>query len=433
MSDLISQFVERYRREFDYYELAAKLVHAQLESALSSSGIRAMVTYRAKRPERLDVKLRQRDRDKQRYTSEEQIYEDIVDLAGVRVALYFPGSEEEVDKAVRANFEISGKAKRFPVDEGKRPRPFNKRFDGYRAQHYRVRLREGDLQDPQKRYAKALVEIQVASVLMHAWSEVEHDLIYKPLQGTLSDDEYAILDELNGLVMAGEIALERLQRASEVRVTKEGAAFESHYDLAAYLLKYIGPILKTKDNESALGHVDLLYELLRRLDLNTQEAIKGLITSLHADVEKRSISDQIIDLVLAADASRYSVYAEIRGKREIEPTAAANRSAQARADGVLGAFLQEWIELEKLALERGGSSGLDGDAAARIAVIRLSNLSDQDKRELERIRALRNKTVHGRGVPDWADIREATKSLKRIVRKLRPEGQPAADAKPVQP
>ena len=48
---------------------------------------------------------------------------------------------------------------------------------------------------------------------MHAWSEVEHDLIYKPMQGTLSEEELAILDELNGLVLTGEIALERLQAA----------------------------------------------------------------------------------------------------------------------------------------------------------------------------------------------------------------------------
>ncbi len=41
---------------------------------------------------------------------------------------------------------------------------------------------------------------------MHAWSEVEHDLTYKPMQGTLSEEELSILDELNGLVLAGEIA-----------------------------------------------------------------------------------------------------------------------------------------------------------------------------------------------------------------------------------
>jgi ppGpp synthetase/RelA/SpoT-type nucleotidyltranferase len=37
-----------------------------------------------------------------------------------------------------------------------------------------------------------MVEIQVASVLMHAWAEVEHDLVYKPVdQEPLSDAELA--------------------------------------------------------------------------------------------------------------------------------------------------------------------------------------------------------------------------------------------------
>jgi ppGpp synthetase/RelA/SpoT-type nucleotidyltranferase len=65
---------------------------------------------------------------------------------------------------------------------------------------------------------------------MHAWSEVEHDLVYKPLQGSLSEDEYAILDELNGLVLAGEIALERLQRAGESRVSTSGREYRSNLD-----------------------------------------------------------------------------------------------------------------------------------------------------------------------------------------------------------
>lgn len=60
---------------------------------------------------------------------------------------------------------------------------------------------------------------------MHAWSEVEHDLIYKPLQGTLSKEELAILDELNGLVLAGEIALERLQAAGNERDPQQKCCF----------------------------------------------------------------------------------------------------------------------------------------------------------------------------------------------------------------
>ena len=66
---------------------------------------------------------------------------------------------------------------------------------------------------------------KVASVLMHAWSEVEHDLVYKPMQGTLSEEELAILDELNGLVLTGEIALERLQAAGNERIQNSKATF----------------------------------------------------------------------------------------------------------------------------------------------------------------------------------------------------------------
>ena len=193
--DLIDRFIEQYRREFDFFDQAARLAHGQLDSALASSGIQAMVTYRAKRPDRLEQKLRQRDKSKN-YANVQDIYEDIVDFAGVRVALYFPGARAEVDKVIQANFDIDGEPKKFP-QESSTP-TYEKRFSGYWATHYRVRLRNHYLQEPQKRYSDAAIEIQVASVLMHAWSEVEHDLVYKPLQGSLSEDEYAILDELNG-------------------------------------------------------------------------------------------------------------------------------------------------------------------------------------------------------------------------------------------
>ena len=119
--------------------------------------------------------------------------------AGVRVALYFPGERDEVDKLVKELLVRLEPPKQFPAG----PRVgYSKRFAGYCATHYRVQLRDSSLSEAQKRYAEARVEYQVASVLMHAWAEVEHDLAYKPLEGRLSVEEYAILDELNGLVMA---------------------------------------------------------------------------------------------------------------------------------------------------------------------------------------------------------------------------------------
>uniref|UniRef100_A0A914YW84 RelA/SpoT domain-containing protein n=1 Tax=Panagrolaimus superbus TaxID=310955 RepID=A0A914YW84_9BILA len=123
-------------------------------------------------------------------------------------------------------------------------------------------MSDSTLNESQKRYSEAKVEIQVASVLMHAWSEVEHDLVYKPLQGALSEEEYAILDELNGLVLSGEIALERLQRAGELRASTRGREFTNHYDLAASLLDLARIHLSVGDvTQAAMGRVDVLFEL----------------------------------------------------------------------------------------------------------------------------------------------------------------------------
>ena len=50
--DLVSQFIENYKKKIPFYESAGRLAAAQLESILQSAGIRAMVTSRAKNPDR---------------------------------------------------------------------------------------------------------------------------------------------------------------------------------------------------------------------------------------------------------------------------------------------------------------------------------------------------------------------------------------------
>ena len=94
--ELINQFIEDYKSKFNYYDMAARLGAKLLEEALRSSGIRAMVTSRAKNPSRLKVKVEQRSRKRGVfYQTLAEIYEDIADLSGVRVSLYFPGDREK--------------------------------------------------------------------------------------------------------------------------------------------------------------------------------------------------------------------------------------------------------------------------------------------------------------------------------------------------
>lgn len=413
--DVIDRFMTKYRREYDFYDQAATLVSQQLDSALTSSGVRSIVTHRAKRPERLLQKLRQRARTR-RYKQTADIYSDIVDFAGVRVALYFPAARVEVDKIIRSEFDLVDEPKIFPADSTP---SYQKRFSGYWATHYRVRLREEGLLDGQKRYSEARVEVQVASVLMHAWSEVEHDLVYKPLQGQLSEDEYAILDELNGLVLAGEIALERLQRAIQARVARDGTPFQNHYELAAFLLKAAEPLLKDGANESAIGRVDALFELLRRLSLNTPERLISYISMLHGDTEHRSIADQIVDHVVGTDESRYMLYAEMRGQYDHSDALSAGDRRRSMQQAI-GAFLHEWIALERKLKEAQRAQGMEGEEvlAGRRTLERLFGLDPETRREIDRIRTIRNNVVHTGTDVDMETLREATATVRRILTHL---------------
>src|SRR5208337_4897781 len=287
-----------------------------VDGSLQAAGIRSIVTSRAKAVSRLETKVKQRNKTAN-YASVDEIVNDIPDLGGVRVALYFPAEREQVDKLIKELFLPVQPPKEFP--SGSKP-TYKKRFSGYWATHYRVQLKEQSLTEIQKRYASARIEIQVASVLMHAWSEVEHDLVYKPLEGALSEEEYAILDELNGLVMAGEIGLERLQKAGEARVAAADRSFLNHYDLAAHILNRTTAKLNSPLNDSALGRIDLLFELLEELHLTTPGQIEPYLDSLHADTERRPIAEQIIDRLLAEDESRYKLYENIRSRYQKSPS-----------------------------------------------------------------------------------------------------------------
>lgn len=415
---LIEDFIARYRKEYDFYDQAARLVAQTLDANLQAAGIRSIVTSRAKSVRRLEDKVRQREADSP-YALVDDIYKDIVDLSGVRVALYFPGERVQVDGTIKSLFLVEGTPKEFPASS-KEP-SYAKRFSGYWATHYRVHLRETAMSDAQKRYSEARVEIQVASVLMHAWAEVEHDLVYKPLQGNLSEDEYAILDELNGLVMAGEVALERLQRAGEARVAAGGRAFSNHYDLAAYLVDSAKTILKEPAGDTALGRIDLLFELLKELRLATPNSLRPYVDALHGDTERRPLAEQIIDQVLAEDAERYELYENIRA-RQPAFGGVTRETLEPDLHEAMGFFLTQWISFERMIRKWTNRAKLPDNVRPMFPtgrVLEKLGVTREQRHELEWIRRMRNQVVHGIEIPEPARLREAGEQIQAIAERLR--------------
>jgi ppGpp synthetase/RelA/SpoT-type nucleotidyltranferase len=416
---LIEDFIKHYIREYDFYHEVARLCAQQCESLLDQGGIPAIVTSRAKKPDSLERKLRERAKRKA-YNDIDQIHDDIVDLAGVRIALYFPGDRDKIDSIIRSNFDVA-RTKQFPDKSKQAP---EKRFSGYWAMHYRLHLKASFLTPAQSRYLDARIEIQVASVLMHGWAEVEHDLGYKALTGQLSEVEKAILDQLNGLVLAGEIALEQLQNALELRIKGSRAKFKNRFALALYLYESISSRSKAVPDESTMGRVNILYYMLEKANLNTPEKLAPLIKALDADIERRPIADQLIDQILSSNPDLYKDYSEIRNQ-EISRTLYFGDRQNTRSEEesqAFGFFMLQWITLERL-IRRISNMRRPNQAGFRAINLRsLQELRVFDERtlyEIDRIRQFRNYLVHGVEIPDADTLFRAGAELKAIIDTLR--------------
>jgi len=398
---VIEDFVNQYKKEYDYFDTVSNMVAKKIEEALYASGIKAIVSSRAKNPDHLLEKLRQRnEKRKPPYKNFDEIYNDICDLSGVRVALYFPSDRNKVDKIIEKLFSPSIQQKIFPSD-AKTP-SYEKRFSGYWAQHYRVQLQDKDLHDDQKRYSQAKTEIQVASLLMHAWAEVEHDLVYKPLSGKLSEEEYAILDELNGLVMAGEIALERLQVAGEKRVLEQ-KEINDPYELSSFLSNKFNKNIK--DNNIPLGNMNLLYELLKNsysASIPTNSPyLKNLLDS---NINQSAISDQMIDNYILGNSSRYKILSELKSNPYRE-----NKIYNSYFDD----FINQWVKIETLIIEK--SKILNPNFKNVFSQNNLEKLfSKNEVEQICRLRRIRDRIIHENESLSLPEMKMLVEDAKRL-------------------
>lgn len=165
---ILSEYTIAQKNHQDFARTLAGLI----ENLLGIAGIQVhSVSYRTKTLDSLSEKLSRPEKTYSRLT-------DITDLSGVRITTYF---SEDVDLAaavLRAELEIDEQAS---VD--KRVFTDPTRF-GYRSLHYVASLTEARSSLVEySTFATLKCEIQVRSVLQHAWAEIEHDLGYKSAAG----------------------------------------------------------------------------------------------------------------------------------------------------------------------------------------------------------------------------------------------------------
>lgn len=98
---------------------------------------------------------------------------DITDLAGIRVIVFLPRTLETVNDVIQSQFEVIEKTDKsiILVEQEK---------FGYASIHYLVRFKDNRTNLLEySRYKNLVAEIQVRTILQHAWAEIEHDIQYK--------------------------------------------------------------------------------------------------------------------------------------------------------------------------------------------------------------------------------------------------------------
>jgi ppGpp synthetase/RelA/SpoT-type nucleotidyltranferase len=167
---------EAYRDIRPSYDRYATVVRDILRAALPADCPVHSIEARSKSLESFEHKARKLADDDPQRPKYANPLEDITDLAAVRVITFFPKTLTLVNDYLEREFDVIWKR-----DVG------GDRFEqgrfGYRSLHYLVKLTSARSGLPEYRNCRGLVaEVQLRTILQHAWAEMEHDIQYKSLE-----------------------------------------------------------------------------------------------------------------------------------------------------------------------------------------------------------------------------------------------------------
>ncbi len=129
---------------------------------------------------------------------------DITDICGLRIITYLESDVDNVAKIIGTEFDVD-------IENSIDKRRLNSDQFGYKSLHYVVKFSQQRLElSENKKYSENKIEIQVRSILQHAWASIEHDLGYK---GSISipDDFKRNFNRLAALLEVADIEFDRLK------------------------------------------------------------------------------------------------------------------------------------------------------------------------------------------------------------------------------
>jgi len=160
--------LEEYSKKYPLYESFSIEIERLLKTVLSECPFQLhAITSRTKHPKSLEKKISKPDKSYKKL-------EEITDLSGIRIITYFEKDIAKVKDIIYNEFSVDDSK-----SEDKREIIHDRKFS-YQSLHLIISLKKPreDLTDYLK-FKGLSCEIQIRTILQHAWAEIEHDLGYK--------------------------------------------------------------------------------------------------------------------------------------------------------------------------------------------------------------------------------------------------------------
>jgi putative GTP pyrophosphokinase len=165
---IIAEAIDLFEKHRNLLDSSRESLCHDLAAALNQAGIKFnSLSSRSKVSESLRQKLARPDK------TYESLW-DVTDLIGLRVTTFFEDSIADVAKVIENRFSVD-----FRNTQDRLNHQDFKTF-GYRSLHYVCRLNQAGSELP----SNFRFEIQVRTILQHAWAQIEHDMGYKASDST---------------------------------------------------------------------------------------------------------------------------------------------------------------------------------------------------------------------------------------------------------
>ena len=170
--------------------------------------------------------------------------------------------------------------------------------------------------------------------------------------------------------------------------------------------------------EPIMGRVDVLFDLLRKANLDNPEAVRRFIPSLDPDTETQPLADQIADAILSERPDLYETFLSIKAQAGLKDPYSQAISGE-HGPTLLGEFLSRWVVFEKFIRRLARMQDVPIQAVPTSKMMQLL-LRDRPipLKLLEHLRNVRNSLVHGHRQPSAELLRSSIDEFDSVLEAL---------------